>query len=410
MFRIVRVPAPLDTFFHSLRPRLHWDHFEYFRLLVLAMAFAWGRRNVANLYQYLAVPHHRTRFNNFVLVQRWDPEAALRQQARELLRALHPQPGEPRYCIIDDSKKAKRGQAMDAVAKMQDPTINASIRGHQYGCGILVCHQHVSPYGIRLYVQKAHWPALGLPFRKTTAMAAQLIREFQPPAGVTVRVLFDADYLCRTVVKACREQGVHCASTLKSHRRLCKQGWQLNAGRDGRHLCRRRRTTPLVLAKPHGQTRYRFVDAGWLEVRNRGPWHLVFSPKGTARKSLGRVTDEADLAAAGLIRTYEKRWAVEQFFTDSQQLLGLGQYQNRPYWAAVTHLHLVCFAYALLTHLRIERYGAQGQRTRKKAAELSTAVAQDQLRGLLWEDLLTYLKEKPHGQPIIEELERLRVA
>jgi SRSO17 transposase len=410
MFRIVRVPAPLDKFFHSLRPRFHWDHFEYFRLLVLARAFAWGRRNVANLYQYLDVPHHRTRFNNFFLVQRWAPEAALRQQARELLRALHPQPGAMLYFIIDDSKKAKRGKAMDAVAKMKAPTIDAYIRGHQYVCGILVFHQHVIPYGIRLYVNKAHCPALGLPFRKTTEMAAQLIREFQPLAGVKVMVLFDAYYLCRTVVKACRAQGFHFASTLKSNRRRCKQGWQLNAGRYGRNLFRRRRTTPLVLANPPGQTRYRFVDAGWLEVSNLGPLPLVFSRKGTARKILGLVTDAADLAAAGLIRTYEKRWAVEQFFKDSKQLLGLGQYQNRPYWAAITHLHLVCFAYALLTHLRIERYGAQGQRTRKKAAELSTAVAQDQLRGLLWEDLRPYLKEKPHGQPIIEELERLRVA
>jgi hypothetical protein len=71
---------------------------------------------------------------------------------------------------------------------------------------------------------------------------------------------------------------------------------------------------------------------------------------------------------------------------------------------------LVCFAYALLTHLRVARNGAQGQRTRKKAADLSTAAAQDQLRGVLWEDLITDVREKRHGQPVIEELERLRVA
>jgi hypothetical protein len=49
MFRIVRVPAALDKFFLGLQSQFHWDHFHYFRLLVLAMAFAWGRRNVANL-------------------------------------------------------------------------------------------------------------------------------------------------------------------------------------------------------------------------------------------------------------------------------------------------------------------------------------------------------------------------
>jgi hypothetical protein len=77
-----------------------------------------------------------------------------------------------------------------------------------------------------------------------------------------------------------------------------------------------------------------------------------------------------------------------------KQLLGLGHYQHRSYGAAVTHLHLVCFAYALLTRLRIARPGAQGEWTCQKAADLSTAAAQDQLWSLLWEDLLTYLQEE----------------
>jgi hypothetical protein len=138
----------------------------------------------------------------------------------------------------------------------------------------------------------------------------------------------------------------------------------------------------------------------------------TFRPKflGTAKKILGLVTDAPQLSAADVIRAYDKRWTVEQWLKDVKQLVGLGQYQNRSCWAAVTHLHLVCFAYALLTHLRIERTGAQGQRTRHKAADLSTAAAQDQLRSLLWEDLLTYLQEECPDQPVIEELERLRVA
>jgi hypothetical protein len=93
-----------------------------------------------------------------------------------------------------------------------------------------------------------------------------------------------------------------------------------------------------------------------------------------------------------------------------QQWLGLGHDQNRSYGAAVTHRHLVCLAYALLTHLRIEPTGAQGHRTRKQAADLSTAAAQDQLRAVLWEDLLVYLTEQCHEKSILADLERLRVA
>ena len=410
MFRIIRVPPCLDKFFRPLHEHFHWDHFTYFRLLVLTMAFMWGRRNVANVYRYLDVSPHRTRFNNFFLVERWDPEAALRQKAQELLRSLRPGTGETIYLILDDSKQAKRGKAMEAVAKMKDPTTEAYIQGHQYVCALLGYHDHVMPLGIRLYVKKTPGPAVGVAFHKTTELAAQLIQEFKPPRGVKVLVLFDAYYLCPMVVKACRAQQFHFASTLQSHRSLFKQGWKLKAGRYGRNLHRRRRTDTLDLTTPYGQVRYRFVDAGWLEVSTLGPLHVVFSRKGTAKQILGLVTDAPALSAADVIRTYEKRWTIEQWLKDVKQLLGLGHYQNRSYGAAVTHLHLVCFAYALLTHLRIERHGAQGHHTRKKAVDQSTAAAQNQLREVLWDDLMVYLKEPCHEKSILAELERLRVA
>src|SRR6266550_1946723 len=93
MFRIMRVPLTPDKFVRPLERHFHWNHFSDFRLLVVAVACMWGRRNVATLYRYLDVAHHRPRVNNFFLVARWDPAAALRQTAHELLWDLYPQPG-----------------------------------------------------------------------------------------------------------------------------------------------------------------------------------------------------------------------------------------------------------------------------------------------------------------------------
>ena len=65
MCRLIRVPHPLDKCFRPLPRHCHRDHCEYFRWLVLAMACAWGRHNVAHVYRYLDAQHHRTRFTNF---------------------------------------------------------------------------------------------------------------------------------------------------------------------------------------------------------------------------------------------------------------------------------------------------------------------------------------------------------
>jgi hypothetical protein len=69
---------------------------------------------------------------------------------------------------------------------------------------------------------------------------------------------------------------------------------------------------------------------------------------------------------------------------DGKQLLG-AQYQNGTYGAAVTHLHLVCFAYALLTHIAIKREGAKGKKKKRKvAAPPSIAQLQNEFRRIVW--------------------------
>ena len=145
-----------------------------------------------------------------------------------------------------------------------------------------------------------------------------------------------------------------------------------------------------------------------MDVSGLGRLHVVFSRKKAEPKILGLVTDEPKRSASQIIHIYDDRWSIEVFFKDSKQLLGLGQYQNVSYEAAVTHLHLVCFAYALLTHVAIRREGAQGKR--KPTARLSVAELQNELRRIVWNDLTEYLKQFSNGTQIVKELERLLAA
>lgn len=230
MFKIVRFPVKLEPFFHSLKPFFHWDHFSYFRTLVLLFAFAWGRRNTLNLYRYLDATPHRTRFNNFFLISRWDPAACLKQKALQILHSLKPQPGEIVYLIIDSSLKEKRGKHMEAVSKLRDPATGRYFMGHQYVEAALYFRGLVIPLGIRLYIKKEVCLSLKTLFQKSTQLAVKLIREFVPPEEVKVVVLFDSYFLCRTVLKACRDKGFRFISTLKSNRNIYKNGRKLKAG------------------------------------------------------------------------------------------------------------------------------------------------------------------------------------
>jgi len=410
MFKIVRFPKKLESFFDSLQNQFHWDHFQYFRTLVLLITISWGRRNISALYRHLddRSQPHRSRFNNFLNVGRWQPQVALQMKASEILGVLAPGKGETIELILDDSKKQKRGKYMEAVNWLRDPLSGRSIRGHQYVTATIRFRGHTIPFGIRLYVKKEDCRSLKRKFRKTTQFAAELISQFEPPEGVKVLVLFDSYYLCPVVVKACRKKGFRFVSTLKSNRNLFKNGRKLKAGGYGSNLLRRSRKKIYRINKTKGYVKYTYVDAGWLNVSDLGRLHVVFSRKNGERKVLGLVTDDPKLSARQMIHTYDDRWSIEVFFKDSKQLLGLGQYQNGSYEAAVTHLHLVCFAYALLTHVAIMREGAKGKR--KTHAKLSTADLQNEARRLVWDDLIEHLKQFSSGTQIVKELERLFIA
>ena len=410
MFKIVRFPKKLESFFDSLENQFHWDHFQYFRMLVLLMAVSWGRRNISVLYRHLDSRNqpHRSRFNNFLSVGRWEPAIALQMKASELLDALNPRKGDVVEFILDDSKKQKRGKAMEAVSWIHDPLSGRSIKGHQYVTATLRFRGHTIPFGIRLYVKKEDCQSLKLKFKKTTQMAAELIGEFKPPAGVKVQVLFDSYYLCPVVVKVCRKMNFRFVSTLKSNRNIFKNGRKLKTGGYGSRLLRRGRKKTYSIRKTKGCVKYTYVDAGWLQVSDLGKLHVIFSRKNRDPKVLGLVTDDPKLSASQMIKTYDDRWIIEVFFKDGKQLLGLGQYQNVSYEAAVTHLHLVCFAYALLTHIAIAREGEKGKR--KSNAKLSTADLQNEARRIVWDDLTDHLKQFSSGTQIVKELGRLLVA
>ena len=409
MFKIVRFPSSLENFFRSLKTEFRFDHFKYFRMLVLLIAISWDDKNITSLCNYLDNSNfsHRTRFNNFMNVARWNPEAALAHKAYDLLRSLKLTKKDTIYLTLDDSKKGKRGEKMDAIGWVYDPLIKKSTWGHQYVKATLRVRDITIPFGIRLYVKDKDSEELNIEFKKLTELAAELIQSFTAPEGIPVIVLFDTFYLCPTVVKACREKGFHFVSVLKSNRNIKERGKKLKSGFYGSYCFKTRKKLKMKIPKENRVAVFKYVDAGWLEVSRLGTVHIIYSKKNSEKTILCLVTDHPQLKATDIIKSYDARWNIEVFFKDAKQLLGLGRYQNRSYKAVVTHLHLVCFAYALLTHIAIN---GTCEKVIKKKANTSIRDLQNILRRIVWNDTTKYLKELPNQNSVLKELSRLLVA
>jgi SRSO17 transposase len=401
MFKIARFPKKLNKFFDSLANEFHWEHHRYFKEIVLLIGFSFGRKNVASLYRHMDAENHRTRYNNFLEKARWDPEVLLRQKAMEMLKTMKPKPDETIYLVIDDSKSKKRGKKMEAIGKIFDTSSQTFAKGHQYVVAVLRFRDVTIPFGIRMYVNKKNCKRLGREFRKQTELAGDLISEFKPPEGIKTLVLFDAFYMNKQVVNVCRSMDYHFISVLSANRNLYKGGRKLKVGSYGRNLFHRFRS------KKSRTGKNQYIEEGWIDTNSVGRVRLLFSKKYSERQVVTLATDDPSLSAYKILKSYENRWSIEVFFKDAKQHLGLGQYQNGSLTAAVNHLHLVCFAYSLLTHLSFGKHGAKG--TKHGASRASTVTLQNQLRKLVWNDLVNHLKKRD-PDTMIKELNRLLVA
>ena len=403
MLKIVRVPRRLQDFFRPLRKYFTKPQWRHFQAVLLAVVITFNRRNVSGLSRSIAGGSHRTKLNGFFISSHWDCEEVLRAKAYQLLEELNMKQGETIYLIIDDSHNPKRGKKMAAVGKFKDPLTGHYIIAHNYVAGSLHCRGITIPFAVKLYAKKEYCQNTKKEFKKTTELAAEIIRSFQPPSNIKVIVIFDSYYMCKVVGRAIKDKGFHLISTLKINRNIyCGRGQKRKVGSYGKNTYRRNLKTKVVVTET-GQRKVYYAVESEVFLPGFGMVKVVFSKKKRQRKLLTIVSDDVTLSLRQIVRIYSYRWSIEVFFKNGKQNLGLGEYQTQSYDGVVRHLHLIFIAHSLLTHLQIKQRGAKGKK-KKRVATISIGNLQNQVRMIVLKDLICYLYRKRRDRKRMEKL------
>jgi SRSO17 transposase len=401
---INHLPSFLQCFFSPMRPRLTKPQFSHLWSLVLAIVI--NLRDTKLLHLSVLTPQsgHRTRRGAFLSRSDWDAPALVDRAASDLLRSMKPRAGEVIYLLLDDNRIAKRGSKMGWVSKIWDHKEHKFVRGHIVLFAAILFRGVVLPWRVELWKPKGQ---AGTPrYRKLTHMAAAMIQALQPPvAGMKVRVLFDAFYLCPTVTRACEGRGFTFFSVASRNRNFTTDnrkrrkiaalmpGLIRHRGKGVRMRRSRGKQARLRIAAVDGHLsrigRVRMV----VSKRPRGPW----------KKCIAIVTNETRLQARQIVEVYERRWLIEVLFKELAQDLGLGDYQMLQTDGIVHHLHVCCLAHLLLTHQSIEGFGAQARKAdeqvemppmSQRLAELRSRTTRDQVLRLVKGDQHAALRKK----------------
>lgn len=308
---------------------------------------------------------HRTSLARFLNNAKWDAPTLLTTLVLRTLQRLKPRRGETIDFILDDTRFAKRARKMPALQKIWIHAEQRFARGHTVVCAAVVFRGLTLPWRFVLWLPAEYCKKRKQPYRKTTAIAAELIRQFEPPAGLKVRVLFDAFYLCPAVTKACSDRGFAWFSVASSNRNLTVGKGARKIGAIGAGVVRSRGQR--VRLKRSRGWRWMTIAAVDGRLSKIGEVRVVFSkrPGDPWKNVLAVVTNATKLSPREVMASYERRWAIEVLFKELKGSLGLGEYQLQTRQGIERHLHLCGLAHLTLTHHAMKALGAEAKRGNK---------------------------------------------
>jgi hypothetical protein len=407
MFTIDRIPGVCQSFFRPHRKALGKRAWPHFWGLVLAIGMS-TEHTIERLNALLRNHTHRTNDGEFLWRSAWDESWVIREIALDTLKRLH-RKGEPLYLILDDTQTLKRAKKMEAVGKLYHHATGKYGMGHTILKACLYYRGVTIPWGSWLYVKKEHAAGLKRRFLKLTELAARAVREANLPDGMEVTVLFDAYYLCPTVVRAVLARRWHYIGVGKSNRRFQVNGQSHRLSRYGSNVLRRSGEW-MKIAGLKGKREYRLAERiGHLKKLREVK--VVFSRRRGDGSIVALVTDDLERPARRVVADYLRRWSIELLIKDEKQHLGLGAYRVKRYRAVVRHLHLVDAAYACLTHLGLKTYGAQGHHKTKNVLHLPPIrQLKTDLQRIVWREAVHDVVKVSHERPVLRRLEKLLAA
>ena len=409
MFTIGKIPTITRSFFKPIKSNISAHVYNYFCPLVVAICISHGS-TLERLVNLLRKSTHRTNHGEFMWRSNFDETKIVPSLALNTLKKLYKKGVNECMLIIDDTQIIKRAKKMDAVGKIHHHASGKYCYGHTILKACLFYRGVTIPLGSLLYVKKEQAAQLDIPFKKLTALAAELIEEADIPAKFDVTVLFDAFYLCSAVVNACKRRKWRYIGVSKSNRWLTVNSAGHKIGKYGKNILQRQHRWYDIKGLKK-TCRYKLAQR--VGTMNKlGKVKVVFSKRRNDSSIFALVTNDTNMFMKKVVSHYLKRWAIEVMIKEQKQHLGLGDYRLLRYKAIVRHLCLVDSAYACLTHIGIKDQRAQGNKKDTKnmltVAPISSLKAR--MQRIIWHQEVQNVIKISHDKKVVRRLEKLLAA
>jgi SRSO17 transposase len=303
---------------------------------------------------------NQSSLNRFLNPNTWKTDT-LSQGVKKIVTEDHSKcPNDIVFIIIDDMLLEKSGWTMESIGYQYSPKDRKSILCHDLVSCIMVCScGQIVPMDLRQYVKIGVATEEQREFKTRIELAKQILNSLQLPFAnkmSRIVVLFNSWYLCKEIVDCVKQRGWHFVSETRVNRNVRVNGVWMKVGDIGQRL-NEEEDQEIVVFGEKKRIAYRDLDRD----------DMVFMPSlhqnGSVRLICEReldghdeahyiVTDMMDISSLEFISYFKTRHVMEEFYKDTKQELGLGEYMDRGHEATNRHWWLVFLVYNALNHLR----------------------------------------------------------
>jgi hypothetical protein len=343
-------PKPLARLVEKIRGDLSKPRWGNFLTMLMGLLLT---QRVSHLTKIAETSRHnknsRTSLGRFLADNKLDAAGLLHKlfwgvlsHVLRMLRAVNMQ-----LMVVIDSTIRERA----SLQVIGSQIVKLASGGFGPGQIVVVGAVRIGPFTLPFWVEpiwNKHWAkVLKRPRRTQVQVAEDIIRQFAPPEGWEVVVLFDSFFACNKVLRACQDKQFIYVTNLKGNRKVRAYRPLRPVGTYASNILRHSQEAVFNDGKTF-LAAYR--DS---ELPGVGNIRLVFPRKPGHNRIYHLATNSLTATMQEIIGWYLCRWTIEYLFKDVKHNLGMGDYAARSLTGVRNHLRFVFMAHLLHTFQRM---------------------------------------------------------
>ena len=398
MIKIVKVPLQLEPFLNEFEDLFTKPSYGSFRDLCGALSVCAKSKTVANLCDTMAECRKgkkaRSSYNWFFSDANWNEDEVAQRKVDLFIDSLRLKENNKMLLIIDDTYNEKEGKQTEGVGKFYDHSKESYIWGNNFVTSVIQSKVLFIPHKAKMYLKDNY--ENGNFQTKMEIAFEEIIKPLVIPKSISLFIVFDSWWFSSDLFSRCLNLGHNIVCQIKSDKKVGINKDMHFQVRDLANQIEDKyfiKTTVSVRGKK--KTYYAFEKK--VIIDKVGEVKLVVSKRKKDGTTKYIISTNESLSSKEIISIYEDRWDIETAHRETNQKLGLKDYQLRDKRSIERFIQLVFSVWTAILLWEIDNPPSKANSNSRTMGDMIDRVKMQAIGELFEYDITYFNLPVPEG-------------